>query len=191
MQKAMKNKKNYAKGILPNDVDCLNMSSENFKEELGFALWSMGSSSDYRNDRERPYNGQSHTSEGIRGKQEVKGLTMRDLTDCMVKAMLISSPDHAALSTEEGEFLKCWDFSECKPENEEQDAKPRQYLLDKIAEGKYVGDKVAIGNWRTQDVYKIDWNNIDPVAILQNFGCEVEKMMGIFPNIDKLEHGTK
>ena len=30
---------------------------------------------------------------GIRGKQEVKGITMRDIHDCLIQAMLVSSGD--------------------------------------------------------------------------------------------------
>jgi hypothetical protein len=33
------------------------------------------------------------------------------------------------------------------------------------------------------DIYRLDWNRLDPVAVLQNMLCEVEKMMGVFPNI--------
>lgn len=31
----------------------------------------------------------------------------------------------------------------------------------------------------------VDWNSIDPIALAQNMSCEIEKMMGIFPNVDK------
>lgn len=31
------------------------------------------------------------------------------------------------------------------------------------------------------DLYLLDYNKIDPVALIQNFGCEVERMMGVFP----------
>lgn len=37
--------------------------------------------------RDRPYNGQSHTDQGERGKQEVHGITMRDVRDCMIMGM--------------------------------------------------------------------------------------------------------
>lgn len=35
--------------------------------------------------RERPYLGQLHTDHGERGKTEVKGLTMRDIADCIAR----------------------------------------------------------------------------------------------------------
>ena len=36
-------------------------------------------------DRTRPYDGQPHTDLGERGKQEVYGVTFRDLRDCFVR----------------------------------------------------------------------------------------------------------
>ena len=43
-------------------------------------------------DRNRPYNGQPHTDCGFRGKQEVHGLTMRDIRDCFISACYQSDP---------------------------------------------------------------------------------------------------
>ncbi len=37
------------------------------------------------------------------------------------------------------------------------------------------------------DIYKINLNDIDPGAVIQNTVCNIEKMMGIFPNLPKLE----
>lgn len=34
-----------------------------------------------------------------------------------------------------------------------------------------------------QDLYRIDWDKIDPMAVFNNFSCEVEKLMGIYPNV--------
>ncbi|MEJ7830279.1 MAG: hypothetical protein WKF91_18870, partial [Segetibacter sp.] len=73
------------------EIEFIDMEDDDFPAKLEFALWSTGGSSDYRNDRERPYNGQSWTDHGERGKQEVKGLTMRDISDCFIKALLKSS----------------------------------------------------------------------------------------------------
>lgn len=154
------------------EIEILDASHEDFKEQLDFAIWSTGASSDYRNDRERPYNGQSWTDEGERGKREVKGLTMRDIRDCLIKAMLMSSASKKYLEADE--WLKCWDFSSGK-------AVPTQYLLDKQNEPDYVSTKVELGTWRTQDVYKLNFPDVDPLAIAQNMSCEIEKMMGIFP----------
>lgn len=46
-------------------------------------------------------------------------------------------------------------------------------------------ESVEKGTWKRNDIYKIDWDDIDPGAIQQNMHCEVEKMMGIFPNLPK------
>ena len=40
-------------------------------------------------------------------------------------------------------------------------------------------------NWN--DVYDLDFNEVDPIAIVQAVSCEVEKVMGIFPNIEPLK----
>lgn len=37
------------------------------------------------------------------------------------------------------------------------------------------------------DLYGWDLNKIDPVAVFQNFSCEVERMMGIYPNVPALK----
>lgn len=42
-------------------------------------------------DRSRPYDGQMHTDLGERGKQEVHGLTMRDVRDCFIRACFSAS----------------------------------------------------------------------------------------------------
>lgn len=42
-------------------------------------------------DRSRPYDGQPHTDLGERGRQEVSGITMRDLRDCFIRACYDSS----------------------------------------------------------------------------------------------------
>lgn len=44
-------------------------------------------------------------------------------------------------------------------------------------------DTVLHGTWVYNDLYAIDLARIDPVAVIQNAMCNVEKMMGIFPNI--------
>jgi hypothetical protein len=50
----------------------------------------------------------------------------------------------------------------------------------------YVSTKVKTGNWRPQDVYLMNWEDVDPLAITKNLTCRIEKMMGIFPNIGHL-----
>lgn len=142
-------------------IEILDADDKDFKENFEFEMNTDGSSSDYKNDRNRPYNGQPWTNNGIRGKQKVKGLTMRDIKDCLVQA-----------------FLVC-----AEPDD------PEQYKLSqKVFEisndpdiGK--GTKYAAkGTWRTQDVYKMDLSKIDPLAVAQNLTCFIEHYMGIYPN---------
>lgn len=33
------------------------------------------------------------------------------------------------------------------------------------------------------DLFSLNLNDIDPMAVAQNLSCEVEKIMGIFPNV--------
>ena len=97
--------------------------------------------------RGRPYDGQSHTDQGPRGKTEVKGLTFRDLRDCFVRAACLSSGPGPLYE----EALK--------------------------------GEKAALCE---NDIYQLDWSDIDPVAVAQNLSCEIERVMGIFPNVPPL-----
>ena len=122
-----------------------------FGKKLEFAFMATEGSSAYRNDRQRPYNGQPHTDDGIRGRTMVHGLTMRDIRDCFVKGLLLS----------------CGGI-----DNEEQNT-----LYESVKEG----------TWRTDDVYKVELSQIDPLAVAQNMTCEVERMMGIFPNVPPLD----
>lgn len=86
--------------------------------------------------RDRPYNGQPHTDTGERGRQEVHGVTMRDLRDCYIRA--------------------CYHASGLSPS---------QY---------------------PKSPYDLPWNEMDQLAVFQNMMCEVEKLMGIYPNVPKL-----
>lgn len=38
----------------------------------------------------------------------------------------------------------------------------------------------------TFDVWRLDLDRVDPVAVAQNACCEIEKRLGIFPNIPKI-----
>ena len=42
-------------------------------------------------------------------------------------------------------------------------------------------------NGELVDLYKLNWQDFDPGAIGQNLTCEIERMMGIFPNVPKIE----
>lgn len=87
-----------------------------------------------RLDPTRPYDGQPHTDEGERGRQEIHGITMRDLVDCFVRACFESS----------GLAMKDWPGT----------------------------------------VY--DLPDLDLMAVSQNLTCNVEKAMGIYPNVPRL-----
>ncbi len=113
------------------------------EDDLGFNEHNMR--------RDRPYNGQEHTSTGIRGATEIKGITFRDLRDCFIRAVLLSS--HGI-----------------SPNG----------LYDEATKG----EAAALCE---NDLYGWDLNRLDPMAISQNLACEVERLMGIYPNVSKLE----
>ena len=98
-------------------------------------------------NRRRPYIGQPHTKSGERGKCEVHGLTIRDISDCIVMGAIDSSFDGS-------------------PE-----------LYNSLNDDGYATSEI---------LYKIDWDKIDPVAVIQNALCHIEKRMGIYPNVPEL-----
>lgn len=118
--------------------------AERFNEDLDAAFAACHRSSQYTMDPNRPYDGQSHTDDGERGKTRVEGLTMRDVRDCILKGFLLASGDEE---------------------------------LNRRADS---------GAWSINDVYKVS-GDIDFIAVSQNAMCEVERMMGIFPNVPPLE----
>ena len=87
-------------------------------------------------DPSRPYDGQRHTDLGERGKQEIHGITFRDLRDCFVRA--------------------CYEAS-----------------------------GLPIEKW-PGSVYDLPWRDMDIIAVAQNLSCNVEKAMGIYPNVPRL-----
>jgi len=96
--------------------------------------------------RDRPYKGQQHTDQGERGKQEIHGITMRDLADCYLRAV--------CLSTGETPYY-------------------------------HEADKGVDACLSRNDLFELDWNSLDPLAVQQNLTCDVEKIMSIFPNIPR------
>ena len=112
------------------------------EHDLGF--------NDHNMRRDRPYNGQPHTDTGTRGATEIRGVTFRDLRDCFVRAVLLSS--HGI-----------------SPEG----------LYDEATKG----EAAALCE---NDLYGWDLNRLDPAAVAQNLSCEVEKIMGIYPNVPAL-----
>lgn len=100
--------------------------------------------------RDRPYNGQPHTDTGERGKTEIKGITFRDLRDCFIRAVFLSTGAEGFPAA--------------------------RTLYDEANKGE---DGMISAN----DLYGWDLDKLDPLAISQNLTCEVERIMGIYPNI--------
>lgn len=110
---------------------------------------------DHNMRRNRPYNGQPHTNTGIRGATEINGLTFRDLRDCFIRAVLLST----GAETIDGVNMRPRYEEACK------------------------GEDAALCE---SDLYGFNLDRLDPIAICQNLCCEVEKAMGIFPNVPEL-----
>jgi len=110
---------------------------------------------DHNMRSDRPYSGQPHTNTGQRGKTEIKGLTFRDLRDCYIRAVLLSTG---------AEII------------DGVDMRPR---YEQACKGE---DAVLCEN----DLYGFNMDKLDPIAICQNLCCEIEKAMGIYPNVPEL-----
>lgn len=122
------------------DQDGFNDFLENaFRECEGSSAVSMS--------KDRSYDGQAHTDSGKRGQTLVAGLTMRDIIDCYIRALVLASDYRIDANLD---------------------------LQRKLKEGSLIWD----------NVYELEGDN-DPIAVAQNMTCEIERMMGIFPNIDK------
>lgn len=118
------------------------------EHDLGF--------NDHNMHRDRPYNGQPHTDTGRRGATEIKGITFRDLRDCFIRAVLLST----GAETIDGKNMRPLYEEACK------------------------GDAAALCE---NDLYGFNLDKLDPMAICQNLSCEIERAMGIFPNVPKLK----
>lgn len=125
---------------------------DQIEHDLGF--------NDHSMQRNRPYNGQPHTSTGMRGSAEIKGITLRDLRDCYIRAILLSTG---------GEY---WPEQEKKAQ--------MKALYEQATRGP---DAVLCEN----DLYGFDLDRLDPMAVFQNLACEVERIMGIYPNVPELQ----
>lgn len=108
--------------------------------------------------RRREYNGQSHTSDGVRGAWPVSGLTLRDLKDCYFRAYVLSHVYY-------------------KNDNPVELMQPNAALIDEAEKGE---NALICLN----DLYRLK-GDVDPLAIWQNMFCEIEKMAGIYPNIPR------
>lgn len=113
---------------------------------------------DHNMRRDRPYNGQPHTGTGTRGATEVSGITFRDLRDCFIRAFVLSH--------------RYYQDGTLNPT-------PNAALIEEAKKGE---NAVICEN----DLYHLV-GGIDPMAICQNLCCEVERVMGIFPNVPGLQ----
>lgn len=113
---------------------------------------------DHNMRRDRPYNGQPHTDTGIRGATEIKGITFRDLRDCFIRAVLLSTGAEVI----GGKDMRPLYEEACK------------------------GEQAALCE---NDLYGFNLDALDPMAVCQNLSCEVERAMGIFPNVPELTKG--
>ena len=125
----------------PENKEDLQKIWKQFENDLGH--------NDMNMSRDRPYCGQSHTSEGIRGATEIKDITFRDLRDCFIRAIYLSA----------------------------------SHLDKELYDEANKGEGAALCE---NDLYKLDLNKLDPMAICQNLNCEVERLMSIFPNVSNL-----
>lgn len=119
-------------------------------------------------DGNRPFIGQKHTDEGIRGEQIVN-LRMRDIADCFVLALLTCNPD--------GKYHQVY-----------VDEKGNKFdSLDKLSEigNGYSDSHIDETKVSYNDVYGWDLDKVDPIAVKQNMTCFIERRMGIFPNITR------
>lgn len=131
--------------------------SEPINQIIGFIDEVCGTH-DHNMRRDRPYSGLPHTCTGERGSTEIRGITFRDLRDCFVRAFIQS---HAV--------YKSGSLEPVQP----------NFALSREAEK---GENACLCEG---DVYSLK-GDIDPIAVVQNLCCEVEKIMGIYPNVPRL-----
>lgn len=74
------------------------------------------------------------------------------------------------------DLMDCFIRACCLSDGDKNDESTERY--DQALKGQMAD---LCGN----DVYKLNWDKIDPMAVAQNLTCEVEKIMGIFPNIPR------
>lgn len=132
-------------------MGAITMKPRTFSEAVAIAMDDLGVN-DHNMERGRLYTGQLHTNTGIRGSTEIKGITFRDLRDCFIRAVLLST----GAETISGKDMRPLYEEACK------------------------GERAALCE---NDLYGWDLNKLDPIAICQNLSCEVERIMGIYPNL--------
>jgi len=112
-------------------------------------------------DTNRPYLEQ----QALRAQIEIKGLTSRDICDCMVLGILDCVEDHkfpCIYVSEKGNLFHDWDSLIASDEGY------ANHYLD--------AEKITYN-----DLYGFDLDKIDPLAAVQNMACYLERRMGIYP----------
>lgn len=112
-------------------------------------------------DTNRPYLEQQPK----RAAMEIKGLTRRDIMDCMVLGILECRDNNlkpCVYESEEGNKFKTF---------EELEAQGETY------KNHYIDSERVTYN----DLYGWDLDKIDPLAAVQNMACHLERRMGVFP----------
>ncbi len=118
-------------------------------------------------DPNRPYLEQ----QPLRTQMEIKGLTRRDICDCMVLGIMECLDNNLkpiVYESEEGNEFKTF---------EELEAQSEHY------KNQYVDQERITYN----DLYGGDLDKIDPVAAVQNMACHLERRMGVFPALLDIE----
>ena len=54
---------------------------------------------------------------------------------------------------------------------------------DRLYEEAVKGEHAILSE---NDIFALPWDDMDPVAVGQNLSCEIEKLMGIYPNVPSL-----
>lgn len=113
--------------------------------------------------RTRQFNGQPHTDLGERGALVLNGINLRDIKDCYIRAFIAAHPT----IDENG-----------------KDIEPNATLYKEALKGQH-----AMLN--SNALFKLV-GEPDPLAVCQNLNCEIEKLMGVFPNLPGAdsEHST-
>ena len=64
-----------------------------------------------------------------------------------------------------------------------RDCAIKGFLLSNGNEQSGLYQKAKDGTCCSDDIYELELGDIDPIAAMQNMQCEIEKMMGIYPNL--------
>lgn len=102
--------------------------------------------------RNRPYLGQNHTTNGLRGSQVVEGLTMRDLQDCMIRGYILAHSTY----------------------------KDNSRAIEQLETNASIAREAMKGPYaklNANDMFDLV-GNVDPLAVIQNTMCEIEKSWG-------------